>query len=285
MPIIDRYILQPSPIINVDGRDQETVNLQLQPSPDTEVGNVSGTVKLSNGTPVPFATVMLFSSNGLPFEHNNSNPAGVFIFPRVPVGSYFITASEPMLLTPTRIPISVARNGTTMVNITMQSDPDGQKNALYGIVQNSIGNPLNEATVELFREVNATLQLEGIVSSNSEGQFLFAALDDATYVITASKPGFLANQSAPVALTSREFAPLNINLAADPDADTGTISGFIIESTNEQPIPNAFVALYRINGGTESVTDITKTNAGGFYMFGDLVTGTYRVKATVQVQE
>ncbi|MGM0883298.1 MAG: MSCRAMM family protein [Bacillota bacterium] len=285
MPIIDRYTLQPSPFIVVDGRDQETANLQLQLAPDADSGNVSGSVRLPDGTAISLATVMLFSSNGQPFEHNNSNPAGLFVFPRVPVGSYFITASEPTLLTPVRIPISVSRNATTTVNITMQTDPDGQKNALYGIIQNSIGAPVNDATVELFQEVNSTLQMVGIVSSNGDGQYLFAALENATYVIRASKAGFLPNQSAPVSISGREFSPLNINLSADPDANTGTISGFITDSMGGQAMPNAIVALYLITNGNELVTDITKTNAGGFYMFGDLTAGTYRVKAAVQVQE
>lgn len=264
---------------------KEVANLPLQLSPESDSGNVAGRVQRPDGTAIPIATVKLFDSAGNPFEHNNSNNAGNFIFPRVPVGSYFITASEPGFLIPVRIPISVQRNRTTSVTITMQPDPDATTNVIFGIVRIGVGGPpVEDATVELFQVTGTTPIMIGIVSSNTAGQYVFANLPNGEYFVTASKPGFLSEQSAPVTVENREFAPLDINLIVDPDANTGTISGIVTDSTTGQPIANATVALYSVVNNTETVIDITKSNAGGLYLFGDLPTGTYRVKATVQVE-
>ncbi len=285
MAIIDRYKLQPSPLITIDGREEETNNFQLQAAPPAEAGNISGTVRRPDGTAIPFATVKLFDSNGIPFEHNNSNPAGQFIFPRVPIGSYFITASEPGFLTPLRATVTVLANRTTTVPITMQVDPDANKNAIFGIVQTSTNNqPIEDATVELFRVTGTTTEMIGIVSTNNEGQYLFANLVNGNYFVTVSKPGFLSNESTSTTVSDRDFAPVNMILAVDPDANTGTISGIITDAANGQAIANAIVALYSVSNGIENIIDITKTNAGGLYLFGDLVAGIYRVKATLQVE-
>ncbi|MGF7029661.1 5-hydroxyisourate hydrolase-like protein (transthyretin family) [Paenibacillus mucilaginosus] len=285
MAITDRYTLRPSPLIELNGREEETVNMTLQAAPDADTGIVSGIVRLGNGTPVPSATVMLFTQTGEPFEHTSSNAAGRFIFPRVPVGSYFITAMEPAYLTPVRTSIAVLRNRTAEVEIIMQTDPNGQKNAIFGTVRTTVGGePISDATVELFQTIGASQQLAGIVSTNSEGQYLFADLDSGNFFIRASKAGYLSNQSASTDLTNRDYTPLDLILPADPDQLTGTISGIITDSGTNNPIPNAIVALYTIANGTESIVDISRTNAGGFYGFGDLPAGTYRVKATVQVE-
>ncbi|MEW4267298.1 carboxypeptidase-like regulatory domain-containing protein [Priestia megaterium] len=285
MASIDKYKLQPSPLITIDGRKEETSNFQLQADPTTDAGNISGTVRRPDGTAVNGATVKIFNANGTPFEHTNSNSAGQFIFPRVPVGSYFITAAEPGLLTPVRTTVTVLANRTTTASITMQIDPDANKSAVFGIIKDSTNSkPIADATVELFSVTGTTTTLVGIVSTNNEGQYLFANLVNGNYFVTASKAGFLSNQSTSVAVSDRDFAPANLVLAEDPDVNTGTISGIITDAANGQVIANAIVALYSVSNGIENIIDITKTNAGGLYLFGDLVAGTYRVKATVQVE-
>ncbi len=285
MAITDRYQLASGPLITVDGHVEETSNLQLQATPASESGVVSGIVQRPDGTAIPSATVTLYNSNGLPFEHINTNAAGRFVFPRVPAGSYSITSAEPNYLTPVRTALTVIANRTTTVTITMQTDPDANRNAIFGTVQSSTTNtPVDDVTVELFRVAGTTTELVGIVNSNQQGQYLFANLVDGNYYISVSRIGYLSNESAQVNLSNREFAPINIFIAVDPNANTNTISGTITDSSTGQALANAIVAIYSVTNGTESIINITKTNAGGFYLFGDLPAGTYRVKATVQVE-
>jgi len=179
MGIVDRYGLTSSPLISIDGRGREPVDLQLQALPTAVSGAVLGVVRMPSGEPVPNAAVMLFTGNGEPFEHTNANPAGRFVFPQVPVGSYYISATAPGLLTPLRIPITVARNGSTNVTITMQTDPDGGKNAIYGTVRDSVtGQPIPGASVEIERVANGESESVGVVTTNAEGSYLVADLVD-----------------------------------------------------------------------------------------------------------
>lgn len=166
----------------------------------------------------------------------------------------------------------------------MQTDPDGSKNAVFGIVKNStVNEPLEGSTVQLFRVLGTGPELAGTVSTNSQGQYLFANLVNGTYFIDASKSRFLSNQSATFDVAGREFVPSDIGLAADLDAKLGTISGFITNRSNNSAISNAVVTLYSISNGTENIVEITKSNAAGLYLFWDVPPGVYRVKATVQV--
>jgi 5-hydroxyisourate hydrolase-like protein (transthyretin family) len=167
----------------------------------------------------------------------------------------------------------------------MQVDPNATRNAIFGIVRTSTTNqPIEDVTVELFRITGTTNEMIGIVETNAQGQYLFADLENGNYFITVSKQGFLPNGSSQVAVADRDFAPIDIILIEDPDANTGTISGIITDGSTGSALANATVALYSITNGIESIIDITKTTTGGLYLFGDLTPGTYRVKATVQVQ-
>ncbi|GAA0133613.1 hypothetical protein YSY43_04530 [Paenibacillus sp. YSY-4.3] len=249
------------------------------------VGVVQGIVQLSNGTAVDGATVQLFDANGDPYDHTDSNPTGRFTLSDVPVGSYFITATKPGYAIPARIALSVTQGKPTTVTITMQTDPTASLGAIFGIVRNSTSSQLlTNATVQLFLESNGAETLIGSVRTNTAGQYLFYNLADGDYLIRASTPGYLSNQSAVVSISGKQFAPLDIVLSADPEANTGTVSGIIIDATTGSALSNATVALYQITGTTENVVSITHTNAGGLYLFGDVSAGTYRVKATVQTE-
>jgi len=285
MAIVDRYILTQSGTTTITAREEANINLQLQQAPPSDEGNLSGAVRQPDGTPISGATVKLFTADGTPFEHTNTNAAGRFIFTRIPVGSYFITAAEQGFLTPTRIAVTVVRNQNTNVTITMATDPNANRNAVFGTLTTSTGVPIDDANVELYQVLGETNQLVGVVNTNAQGQYLFADLENGSYFIRAVKNGYLSTDSAPVTVSDRTYSPVNALLALDPNATTGTVSGFVTDRTSGTPIANAIVALYSISGGTETIIQITRTNAGGLYLFGDVPPGTYRVKATLQVQE
>lgn len=283
MAFEEKYSLEPSEQFNLVGREEKNEDLQLSPSIEPDSGSISGTVHGSDGTPIAGATIKLFDNTGQPFEHVNSNSSGLFDFAGIPAGSYFITASKPGFLTPSRIPVSVIQNGSASVDITMSVDPNANSNALYGIVFDTSNNkPVDNATVELFLVQSPEPVSHGRVLTNAEGQYLFADLPDGDYFVTANKAGYLTTRSSQVHLTNKEYASLNINLNANPDDNTGTISGIIKDQQTGIPIANATVALYSVSGSVEKIVQITRTNAGGLYLFGDLPQGQYKVKATVQ---
>lgn len=283
MSVDEKYHLTPSPNFNIQGRNEVNEDLQLTPSTESESGSVVGTCVNQNGTPVADATVKLFTPAGVPFEHANTNAQGQFAFSRVPVGSYLITASKKGLLTPNRTPITVLNHHATTISITMLPDPDSVTNAVYGIVYDvANNNPIENAIVELFRVQGSNITSEGTVTSNSEGQYLFAALSNGTFYVVANKLGYLSTQSGQVLLDGDEYAGINLNMTVDPTSNTGTVSGIIRDSGTGNPLPNAIVVLYQIKGSTETLIRMSKSNAAGLYLFGNLPEGQYKVKATVQ---
>ncbi|MCM3340777.1 carboxypeptidase-like regulatory domain-containing protein [Paenibacillus sp. MER TA 81-3] len=178
--------------------------------------------------------------------------------------------------------LSAVGNQTDRTNITVHPDPNVNQNALYGIVADTSTNlPINNATVELFQVQGCESLSEGLVVTNAEGQYLFADLPIGQYYIVATKSDFLPNQSDQIHLAAQEYASVNIHLNVDENVNTGTVSGMIKDKVSGAPIADAIVALYELTGSIETLTLITRTNAAGLYMFGNLPQGQYKVKATV----
>ena len=282
--LYDSYKLEPSPLITINGREEGTANFQISAAPVLEEGNLAGIVQLQDGSPVANATVKLFNSTNEPFEHTSSNAAGRFNFVRLPVGSYFITAAQPSLLTPLRLPITIVRNRNTNVTITMQQDPSANRNAVYGTVRNPVSNELlNDANVILYRVNGETNEEVGTVTTNTQGQYLFADLSSGTYMVAVSKIGFFSDQSTPFFLETQDYVASDINLNENPETNNGTISGIVTDGQTNQPLSNAYVALYAVVDNIETLIRLTKTNLGGLYLFGNITPGTYRIKAKVQI--
>jgi len=281
MALTNSYVLRTSPEISMNGHEEEMANLTLAAAPPVETGTIVGAVTL-NGAPAPNAIVQLLNTNNQVVEHTTTTSAGRFNFSLVPMGSYFLVAAGTGYLTSTRVSVTVTRI-TVTVNLTMQPDPNASRNAIFGTVVNSVNQPVPDAAVELVKLNGTEETVVGLVSTNQEGKFLFGELEDGEYFIRVSKPGFLAAQSASVTVANRQFVPLNVVMSVNPAANTGTVSGFITDASTGQPISRALVVLYRVNGGPDLVVNVTRTNLGGYYVFGAVEPGTYRVGATVQV--
>lgn len=81
-------------------------------------------------------------------------------------------------------------------------------------------------------------------------------------------------------VTAKDNSLVNIDISLEINliANTGTISGYV--KHNEVVVQNAFVGLYKANEeGKEVLIAITKTNEKGYYMFGSVESGNYKVKA------
>ena len=89
----DLYGLTYSTSFQIQGTQEEAVNLTLPPAPSllaTVVGTVTG------GTvPIPNATVKLFDSTGMPYQHTMTDAAGEYTLDGIPAGTYSIAAVAP----------------------------------------------------------------------------------------------------------------------------------------------------------------------------------------------
>ena len=288
MATIDKYNLKASPEFPISGTEEFTENFQLTASTASESGVLTGTVTTGTAPKVPVAgaTVKVFNSSDVPVAHAVTNPEGKYTIASVVAGSYKVTAAKDGFLTPLVIPVTVAANRPTTVDISLLVDPDATLNTLFGIVRAAITlTPLSGATVNTYSVVGATQTLVSTTQTNSSGQYVSPYLADGDYVIVANLSGYDQTASSTTTLSDTEIAPLDIALNANTADNTGTISGIITDSTTLLPIGSATVALYEIIGTTETLIRLTKTNSAGRYLFGSVAASNYIVKAFAQKVE
>jgi 5-hydroxyisourate hydrolase-like protein (transthyretin family) len=282
MPIIDQYNLKAGVQFPITGTEEVTENLQLTASSASSAGIVTGIVT-SGGLPIEGATVKIFDVNDNPIAHDITNPQGRYTIPDVTAGSYKITATKFTYLTPNAIPFSVVANRPTTVDISLSSDPDVDKNALYGIIRQAVVlTPIQGATVNIFQVVAGVQTLALTTVTNSSGQYFGPRLVTGDYVVVANKAGYEQAESAAITLTGTDIQPLDLTLQVNTQQNVGTVSGLITDQTTLLPIANALVALYLVAGGTETIVQIARTNTGGRYLFGNVAAGNYIVKAIAQ---
>jgi uncharacterized surface anchored protein len=282
MAFIDIYTIGYSPQFAITGREEITENLDLTQNALINSGNLTGTVT-SGGVGIQGATVKVYDVNDNPIEHTNTGGNGQYTIANLPPGSYKVTAIEAGYLLPVTIPISIQANKTTTANIVLIPDPDAGLSVIYGIVRSSLdGLPITNAIVNLFHNKLPDPTLIATAPTNDRGQYIFGLIPAGDYFATASKLGFFPSETALINVTSGELIDSDLTLAADAQANTGTISGFIKELTTGLPIEGAGVALYSISGGVESIVAITRTNVVGRYLFANVSPGTYLVKSTKQ---
>ena len=81
----DLLALQYSPSFTLQGLQEENVNLTLPPAPST-FATITGTV--TDGTaPIADATVKLFDSAGLPYQHTMTAADGAYTLGGIPAGA------------------------------------------------------------------------------------------------------------------------------------------------------------------------------------------------------
>lgn len=283
MAFYDEYVIEQSIEIESEGREETRTDLQLEVNADKEVGVVSGTVVDTEGNPVPNATVKLNTATIQPYAHTSTNAQGKFTITKVAAGSYLIAAIKEGYLLSTPISITVVQNKTTTVTIELASDPKANKNIVFGIVKSNINNnPVNQAVVQLYKKEAEENVYIGVSITNPQGQYLFINLDDGDYFVSASKIGYITTETLPINVSGKQYLPQDVILTSDPSANTGVICGIITDKATGLPVPNALVALYSIVGEVETIMKLTETNVEGKYLFGDIETGKYRIKSTVQ---
>ena len=283
MAKIDQYDLKRSEQIPLLGTEEQTANLQLTLSTASASGVLTGTVT-SGGQPLPGATLKVFDTNNVPFAHTITGPLGQYTISEVTAGSYRVTSAKAGYLTPDVVSVSVLANRPTTLNVVLLPDPDASLNTLFGKVNQSAPlEPIEGAVVNIYSVVEGVRTLVSTTFTNSSGQYLAPYLASGDYIAVANKEGYFQTESATETLTNAEITPLDLFLISNPDTNTGTISGLITSQATLLPIANATVALYQIVGTIETIIQLTKTNSGGRYLFGDVAEGQYVVKSFAQI--
>lgn len=279
----DLLSLNYSASFELKGMEEADINLSLTPAvPPT--ASVYGTV--TDGTlPLPNATVKLFDSLGVPYQHTLTDASGAYTFSAVPAGTYSVGAVLPGYPMSSAVGVTLTEGGSAEVPLVCTADATLSLGTIAGVLSAVTlqgTKPLAGAKITL-------LDLAGTVVASTytadDGEFVFYDVADGAYKLMAAADGYLA--SAPTAVTILKGSIANVTMTMEVDARTynGTVSG-VIRNASGAAVAGCFVGLYQVTrvGETsvETLIATTKTNAEGKYLFGGVIGGQYLVKAKLE---
>ena len=257
----DLYGLTYSSSFQIQGLQEEDVNLVLPPAPSV-LATVYGTV--TDGTdPIPDATVKLFDSAGLPYQHTMTDAAGAYSLDNIPAGTYSVAAVAEGYLMSTAVGVTLSNGDTTQIPLTCTADATLALGAVAGVltILGTAATPLGGAKVSLLNALGETMATT------------YTAAD-----------GYLTTAPMTATITGGSTANLVMTIQVDSRTYNGTVSGTIRDQYGNT-VAGCFVGLYQvISDGTttqEFLLASTKTNAVGNYLFGGVAGGEYLVKAKV----
>lgn len=272
----DLLQLQYSQNFPISGMQEADINLTLPPVP-TATATVFGTV--TDGTdPIPDATVKLFDSLGVPYQHTVTDENGAYTLEGIPAGTYTVAGVKDGYLLSDGAGVVLSSGDTTQVNLVCTQDASLALGTIAGVVQtlvNLVQTPLSGAKISL---LNAASEVVATTYSVDDGEFAFYDLADGAYTLIASAAGYIT--TAPMAVTILDGSIANVVLSMTVDSRTynGTVSG-IIRDQNGNAVAGCFVGLFQVAAGQELLIATTKTNTDGKYLFGGVTSGEYLVKA------
>lgn len=277
----DLYGLTYSSSFQIQGLQEEDVNLVLPPAPSV-LATVYGTV--TDGTdPIPDATVKLFDSAGLPYQHTMTDAAGAYSLDNIPAGTYSVAAVAEGYLMSTAVGVTLSNGDTTQISLTCTADATLALGAVAGVltILGTAATPLGGAKVSLLNALGETM---ATTYTAADGEFLFYDVADGVYTVLASADGYLTTAPMTATITGGSTANLVMTIQVDSRTYNGTVSGTIRDQYGNA-MAGCFVGLYQvISDGTttqEFLLASTKTNAVGNYLFGGVAGGEYLVKAKV----
>lgn len=255
----------------------ENIRMDVDITTHSETGqySISGIVKDINNAPIASAAVTaLFDSDKQPAAATETNELGEYTLMVYP-DTYDISAVKDGYVVSNRIEVYVGEDAPAIQDIALTVDPYANKKTLYGIVKTTAGATISEVIVSVF---NGNDELIAVSHTAVDGEYVIENMVAGTYRISYTKAGYLAKNIDTTITTVDKMQ--NTTLSIDPNAGTKTITGWINEAGTEFIVPEAWVGLYQVVAGVESLLQVTYANSEGMYMFSKVATGTgYKVKA------
>ncbi|MEB8342817.1 MFS transporter [Streptomyces endophyticus] len=220
---------------------------------------VCGTVRHSDGTPVPRAALTLIDVSGSQIGRGASGDDGRYALATPGTGSYVLIAAagghQPQAVTVTV--------GERPVDLDVVLGGAGR---LAGSVLTADGTPVREAIVTL---TNVHGEVVSTTRSGREGTYVITELVAGEYTLAASAPAF-----RPAAL------PVTVMASRETRQDVELAGGAMLRGTvragGGRPVEDARVTLLDVAG---NVVDTLTTGPDGTFRFVDLASGEYTVIA------
>lgn len=287
MPEIKKDLLnlQYSEKFEIQGIQEANIDLELTPStPST--GTVYGVVG-DGVNPIPNATVKLFDSKGMPYKHTITDADGSYSITDIPAGTYSLGAVKEGYLLSDAAGVTLADGVTTKIDLVCTQDTTLSLGAIAGVL--TIKDPLDGSSKPLagakISLQNATGETLSATYTAEDGEFAFYDLIDGVYTLISSADGYKQTSTMTATILAGSIVNLTMTMAVDTKTYNGTVSG-IIRNKSGQAVAGCFVGLYQIikigEVSQEQLVAVTKTNAEGKYLFGEVLGGQYLVKAKLE---
>ncbi len=277
--IKDMYDLKYSTQFVNEGIQESQIDLVLETS---TVGgsSVTGTVTDPTGNPIDNATIKLFDKDGVPYLHTLTNELGQYTFADLNSDNYSITAVKDGYVITLPYGFFLQEEDTFTHQFVIEAEKSLELSSIAGHIytmDDAVKKMLHHANVALLDAV--TRDAVATTFSADDGEYLFYGIEAGTYILKVTMQGYNASTDIAINAIDNTIVNMDIQLTVDPTDNVGTISGFV--KNNSNGLTGCFVGLYEVNRNTntEKLIATTKTNAQGMYMFGNVPTGEYKVKA------
>lgn len=154
------------------------------------------------------------------------------------------------------------------------------------VVENQTGRPLSQAVVTV-HPVEGSAGKAATIRADSYGNFGFGYLPAGIYLLSASRPGFVAMQygqkdwhasGTPIVLEENTESAIQVRLKR-----FGAISGVVMDQ-NDVGLPETTVVAYR-NARPPVLVAKAVTDERGVYRIANLVPGSYLVRSAAKIFE
>ena len=276
--------LQYSQNFDIKGIEEANIDLELPPAPTTSA-TVYGTVT-DGSAPIPNATVKLFNSMGMPYKHTLTDASGAYSLNDIPSGTYSVAAVADGYRLSNAAGVTLTSGTAILADLVCIADATLSLGAIAGTLtvnnQQGVPMPLGGAKITLKNLTGDTL---ASTYTADDGEFVFYDIADGTYTLISSADGYLPSSAMTAVVLNGSIVNIAMSMVVDSRTYSGTVSG-IIRNKAGQPVAGCFVGLYQIiKAGEitqEKLVAVTKTNAAGKYLFGDVIGGNYVVKAKLE---
>ena len=239
-----------------------TVNVTLNEDP----GTLTGFVRDTNNVPIPggSVTVQISTGTGIIVATTVTAPDGSYTVPNLAPGNYTVVAAASNFQAATQ-GVTISSNTTSNVNFNLAAAPG----SISGIVTNAqTGTPIIGANVQV-RVVDSSGAVIATVLTDGNGQYVVNGLAPGIYTVVVSEQDYQTN-SATVQVISNQTTDGSIALQPDP----GQITGTVVDSVGNNPIPGASVSI--VNSSGNLITTVL-TDSNGVFLVQGLAPDNYTV--------
>ncbi|WP_080834597.1 carboxypeptidase regulatory-like domain-containing protein [Cohnella massiliensis] len=242
---------------------------------DAVDGAVSGIVKDGNGNPLPGAKMYLYKGSSTSSSVTvEADSRGMFLFPKVAAGEYRTKVSTGIgpytFESEFSSPVAVSA-GTTAQAGELTAVPT--KGAVAAAVAGPNGEPINSATVNLYRDGSSVSAAN--VRTDNAGDAMLKNVAPGTYQAKATYSTFFYNYESELS-ESFEVTPGNLAASGSLNLKTGQgAASANVTDADGNPVANALVYLYK--GSTSVSAASGYTNVNGNVFFTKLAPGPYRM--------